>query len=423
MGKKIIILASGTRGDVQPYVALGLGLQSAGYKVSIATHEPFRSLVESRGLPFLPVDGNPSDLMAAPGGESALTFDGSWLRSLRDNLNFLHAARPVYVRMLESAWQACQGTDAVVIGLATTWGAHIAEALGVPCLWCFLQPFSRTRRYLSALLPVRLSLGGVYNGLSHRLVEQAMWLPWRSQVNRWRSSTLHLPPLSLASPYSHLYTTPVPVLYAFSRNVAPPVSDWPPWHRITGYWFLDELPGWSPPPELARFIETGAPPVYIGFGSPGTPQPLRKLEIIRQALEMTGLRAVLAFPPELLAGNSPPSAIFPAAGIPHAWLFPRMSAVVHHGGAGTTAAGLRAGLPAIITPLAVDQFFWAERLSVLGVAPPPIPQRSLTAGKLAKALQQVIADAAMQGRARALGEAIRQEDGVGAALAVIQAQV
>jgi UDP:flavonoid glycosyltransferase YjiC (YdhE family) len=423
MKKKIVILASGTRGDVQPYLALGLGLQAAGYRVGVATHAAFRPLVEGRGLPFLPVDGNPSDLMAAPGGQSALTFDGSWLRSIRGSLSFLQAARPLYPRMLESAWLACQGADALVIGLATTWGAHIAEALDIPCLWCFLQPFSRTRLYPSALLPARFSLGGAYNALTHRLVEQAMWLPWRSEINRWRKDTLRLPALSPGSPYSHLYSGPDTVLYAFSPRVAPAPVDWPACHRVTGYWFLDELPGWTPPPELVHFFETGAPPVYIGFGSPGTRQPLRMLDTICQALDMAGLRAVLAFPPEMLVGRALPDTIFPAVDIPHAWLFPRLSAVVHHGGAGTTAAGLRAGLPAILTPLAVDQFFWGERLTALGVAPPPIPQRLLTAKKLGLALQQVVSDTAMHARARVLGGAIRLEDGVGVAVEIIHAQL
>ena len=333
------------------------------------------------------------------------------------------AARPIYTRMLESAWQTCRGADALVIGLATTWGAHIAEALGVPCLLCFLQPFSRTRLYPSALLPARFSLGEVYNALTHRLVEQAMWLPWRREINRWRKSTLQLSALPLASPYSPLYTSPAPVIYAFSRHVAPPAVDWPAWHQLTGYWFLDEPPGWVPPPELVHFIEAGAPPVYIGFGSPGTRQPLQALETICRAMEMADLRAVLAFPPEMLAGRTMPDTIFPAIGIPHAWLFPRLSAVVHHGGAGTTAAGLRAGLPSIITPRSVDQFFWGERLSALGVAPPPIAQRLLTAEKMGTALQQVVADTAMQARACALGEAIRLEDGVGRAVEIIRAQV
>ena len=423
MAKTIVILASGTCGDVQPYLALGLALQSAGYRVSVATHAAFQPWVESLGLPFLLVEGNPSDLMAAPGGQSALTFDGSWLRSVRGSLRFLHAARPLYSRMLESAWNACQGAEALVVGLAATWGAHIAEALGVPCMWGFLQPFSRTRCFPSALLPVQFSLGGACNALSYRLVEQAMWLPWRGAINRWRVTNLHLPPLSLASPYAHLYTTPAPVLYAFSPHVLTPPADWPPWHQVTGYWFLDEPSAWVPPPELLRFLDAGAPPVYIGFGSPGTRQPRQVLAAICRAVEIAGQRAVLSFPPKFLAGKNLPPAVFLATSVPHGWLFPRLSAVVHHGGAGTTAAGLRAGLPSVIAPLAVDQFFWGERLAALGVAPPPLPQRSLSAEKLAAVLHRATTDAAMRARARQLGEAIRREEGIGRAVELIRAQV
>ncbi len=423
MGKEIVILASGTRGDVQPYLALGLGLRAAGCTVRVATHPGFRTLVERQGLTFALLEGNPSELMRAPGGQSALTYDGNWLRSARATSAYLRAARPLYARMLESAWQACQGAGAILVGLATTWGAHIAEALQAPCLWCFLQPFSRTRAYPSALLPWRFSLGRTYNWLSHLLVEQAMWLPWRAEVNRWRLNRLGLPPLSLSSPYAKLYRPGDAVIYGFSPQVAPPPPDWPAWHQAVGYWFLEGPPGWAPPAGLVRFLEAGSPPVYIGFGSPGTLRPERMLRIVRQALLATGLRAVLAAPADLAPDEFSSPYIYRIDHVPHAWLFPRVTALVHHGGAGTTAAGLRAGTPAVITPLAIDQFFWAERLAILGAAPPPLPQRTLTGDKLAAALEKAVADPALRQRTEELAQAIRAEDGVGRAVEAILARL
>lgn len=429
MIKPVVLLASGTRGDVQPYLALALRLRAAGYAVRVAAPASFRELAEHRGSEYAPLQGNPSELLSAHGGhrllrsgQSALTYDGNWLRSGWATWQYVRRARPLYRQMLESAWHTCQGARAIVVGLATTWGAHIAEALGVPCLYCFLQPFSRTRYYPSALLPWRFSLGAAYNRLSHLLVELATWLPWRAEINRWRQS-LHLPPLPVSSPYTGLYRRQALVLYGYSPRVAPPPPDWPAWHQVVGYWFLDELPGWTPPPALLRFLQADPPPLYIGFGSPGTRQPEQMLHLLIQALQATGLRAVLSLPAGMLIEEPLPPQIFPITDAPHAWLFQQVMAVVHHGGAGITAAALRAGKPAVVLPLAVDQFFWGERLAALGVAPQPLPQRALTSQKLAAALNQVIGDPTMRQRAGELAQAIRGEDGVGRAVELILAHI
>jgi sterol 3beta-glucosyltransferase len=188
---------------------------------------------------------------------------------------------------------------------------------------------------------------------------------------------------------------------------------------ITGYWFLDVQSEWAPPPELAHFLKAGPPPVYIGFGSPGTRQPLEIVASVVSALETHRLRGVLALAGEV-ENLMLPDTILPIAEAPHAWLFPRMAAVVHHGGAGTTAASLRAGVPTLVTPLAVDQFFWGQRVEALGVGPRPIPQRSLSAARLAQALGQATQDEAMQARAQALGQAIQAEDGVQRAVETIR---
>ncbi len=421
MSKMITMLASGTRGDVQPYVALGRGLQAAGYEVRVATHLEFRAVVEGHGLEFARLEGNLSQVMIRPNGQMALTFDGNLLRSLRAALDFMRAARPVYERLLATAWQACQNSGAIVIGLPTVWGAPIAEALGVPCLWAFLQPFSRTRAFPSALLPSAITLGSLYNRLTYFVIEQALWHPWRTVINHWRRETLYVRSAPFLGPYHDL--AGAPILYGFSSQVIPRPTDWPPMHVIAGYWFLDDPPDWQAPAELRRFLDAGPRPVYVGFGSMGVQDPARALAVIDRALAACDLRAVLALPDDFDVRAPPQSRRFVIRDVPHSWLFPQMSAVMHHGGAGTIAAGLRAGVPALITPLAVDQFFWGKRLAELGVGPRPIPQRDLNVEKLTQALQQATQDETMRARAQVLGQAIRAEDGVQQAVKLIQARV
>jgi UDP:flavonoid glycosyltransferase YjiC (YdhE family) len=182
---------------------------------------------------------------------------------------------------------------------------------------------------------------------------------------------------------------------------------------VTGYWFLEEEPGWKPRPELEQFLSAGSPPLYIGFGSMGSRHGSNVLQIVEAALERTGLRAVVSsgsHPGGSLAEGS--RCMVLAEEVPHSWLFPRVAAVMHHGGAGTTAEGLRAGIPSLVFPGASDQYFWAERIARLGAGPGPVARRDLTPGGLAKLFTRAVADGDMRQRARLIGEKIRAEDGV-----------
>ena len=214
------MLASGTRGDVQPFLALAVGLRRAGIRSLIAAAPRFRALVESRDVEFAPLGGNPSDLMAASGSMAA-TLSGGALKGIAATARFLHAAQSEYRRMLESGAAACKGARAILAGLASTWGISIAEALGVPCALCMPQPFGRTRAFPSALLPVQVSLGEGCNALSYRVVEQAMWLPWRRVTNAWRRQDLGLPSLPAAGPWKEMYASGFHCLYGFSPFVLP----------------------------------------------------------------------------------------------------------------------------------------------------------------------------------------------------------
>ena len=415
----ITLLTSGTRGDVQPYVALGLGLRAAGQAVRLVAPEAFRSFVAPSGLPFVGFEGNPSELLARPDAQAALNDSGNPILTLRASLRYAGEARPVYRQMLASAWEACQGSRALLIGLPTVWGAHMAEALGIPVAWGLLQPFARTRAHPSALLPARVRLGAGGNALTHRLVEQAMWLPWRGVVNAWRARTLGLRAAPLLYPYAELYGPKALAVHGYSPAVSPRPADWPAGHQVTGYWFWDNDFGWHPPVGLEEFLAENPPALSLSFGTAALRDPETMLPLVTRAVESSGTRAVVAAPPAWHAALAGSARIFPIEGAPHAWLFARVAGAVHHGGAGTTGYSLRAGLPTAVIPHATDQFFWGDRIAALGAGPPLLARHTLSAEVLAAALIRLSGDAGMRARATAIGKAIRAEDGVATAVKML----
>ena len=237
-----------------------------------------------------------------------------------------------------------------------------------------------------------------------------------------RRDVLDLPPLPW-SLYATLDISPEPILYGYSRHVVPIPPDWGPWLHVTGYWFGARDPAYQPPAELAAFLAAGPPPVYIGFGSMVDMETAAVTRVVLEALQITGQRGVVSGGWSDLGAGSLPESVLRVGAVPHDWLFPRMAAVVHHGGAGTTAAGLRAGVPSVLVPFFADQPFWGRRVAVLGVGPKPIPRKQLTAERLAAAIREATGDTVMRQRAVDLGARIRSEDGVAAAVEVIESLV
>ncbi len=212
----------------------------------------------------------------------------------------------------------------------------------------------------------------------------------------------------------------LPVLYGFSPTVIPKPTDWPPWIHVTGYWFLDRPSDWKPPEELVDFLKSGTPPVYIGFGSMSQIDPEEATDIVLEALRITRQRGILGTGWSGLGKADLPPEVFRIESIPHDWLFPRISVVVHHGGAGTTATGLRFGIPSIITPLFGDQFFWAKRVYALGAGPAPIPKGKISKEILANAINEALHNKNILIRAEQLGEIIRSENGIGKAVEIVE---
>jgi sterol 3beta-glucosyltransferase len=239
-------------------------------------------------------------------------------------------------------------------------------------------------------------------------------------VTRWRRETLKLPPRPLlADELTRSDGRPVKVLLGFSRHVVPPAPDWPPDVHVTGYWFLDEGGSWAPPQALREFLAGGPPPVFVGFGSMPGRDPDRTGRVVIEALAESGQRGLIVTGWGGLRVRNPPPGVHVAEFVPFDWLLPQVAAVVHHGGAGTTGAGLRAGKPTIVCPFVADQPFWGRRVKTLGAGPTPIPQRKLSAKGLAEAIRRAVTDSEMRRNADELGEKIRSEDGVGDAVSIV----
>ena len=415
----IAIITIGSRGDVQPFVALGQGLIKAGHTVRLATHQYFEDFVKSHGLEFCLIRGNSQEMVGSQEMREVLekgNFLGTWRQMMRDAERAIHS-------WMEDSLAASQGMDLLIAGgVGLSVGIPVAEKLHLPLLQACVFPVIPTRAFPSILLPQTLpKLGGAFNLISSQLILQLGWLGARSIVNRARKKVLDLPPYSFAEPTLSSRPKGFPMLFGFSPSVIPSPADWSAEDHITGYWFLDPPNDWTPPPDLLNFLQAGRPPVYIGFGSMGSRKPAETTDLVLQALSMTQQRAILISGWGGLQNTDVPSAsVFMVDSIPHAWLLPRVAAVVHHGGAGTTGAGLRAGVPSILIPFTTEQAFWGQRVHDLGVGPTPIPRSKLTVDRLAQAIQEAVTNTAMRQRAAELGSKIQAEDGIGNAVEIIQ---
>lgn len=414
---QIAIIAMGSRGDVQPYVALGKGLKAAGHRVRLVTHENYEELVSSHGLEFCPVKGNVQAFMETP-EMLALLEKGNFLAI---NAHTSKASQRAAIDWAEGGLAACQGVDLLLAGVGGLFlGVALAEKLRLPLLQAYVFPFTPTTAFPAVLFPQSISkLGGFVNRLSHHLFRQIMWQGSRTGDRLARQQVLGLPAAPFWGHYNSAHFQSYPILYGLSPSVIAPPSDW---HhtQIAGYWFLAEAPNWTPPPALLEFLQSGSPPVYVGFGSMMSRNPEAMANLVLKAIALTGQRAILQSGWGGLRKSDVPDTVLMVDSIPHSWLFPRVAAVVHHGGAGTTAAGLRAGVPTIVIPFFGDQLFWGQKVAELGVGSAPIPRQQLTAERLAAAIHQVMTDRSMRQQAVDLGAKIQAEDGIASVVAIVK---
>jgi UDP:flavonoid glycosyltransferase YjiC (YdhE family) len=413
-----VIPTTGSVGDLQPYVALGLGLQAFGHEVRLATHADYEATVRARGLDFFPIEANARAFHAQEAGQRMFAAGANPFVFLRE---FVRLRRPRMVSLMARCLEACRDADAIVgASTALLIGQSVAEKLKIPFLSASLQPTTPTRFLVNSLfppLPAWFPLTGIYNLVSHFVVGEILWQLLGPAINKARAEVLGLPPFPFLGPLKVMKE--IPVLHGYSAAVVPRPADWHSDHHLTGFWFLRRPHDWRPSAELVDFLQAGPPPVYVGFGSMPNRHPEEVTALVVHALKRAGQRGILVTGWGGL-GEAPRSdQVLLLDSVPHDWLFPRVRAVVHHGGAGTTAAALRAGVPAIVVPFMADQPFWGGRVQALGVGPRPIPRKELTAPRLAEAIRTAVHDPAMHRRASELGRRLRAENGVADAVGVI----
>ncbi|KAG0373479.1 Sterol 3-beta-glucosyltransferase [Mortierella sp. AD032] len=407
----ITCLTIGSRGDVQPYIALCKRLMLDGHSCRIATHGEYKDWIEGHGIEFGLVGGDPGELieLCVENGMFTVSFFRESLKRFRGWLD----------ELMETAWVACQDTDVLIESPSAMAGIHIAERLDIPYFRAFPFPWTRTRAFPHPFAVPEHNLGRGYNYMTHVMIEQVFWKGISGQVNKWRKDTLGLGPTSLEKMEAHR----VPSLYSWSPNVVPAPMDWHSWVHVTGYWFLDNPDlKWTPPDDLVAFLkaEPDRKPVYIGFGSMVVPDPDGMTRTIIEAVVKSGVHRVTSQDDSASAAKKTtseeiviPASVYMLKSVPHDWLFPQLSGCVHHGGAGTVAAGLRAGIPTVVKPFFGDQYFWGQRLEEAGVG---VWCHELTTKKLTSALVTITTDEKMIKKAHAIGEKIRAEDGVGTAI-------
>lgn len=406
---QIVMLIVGTRGDVQPFIAIGKRLQEYGHRVRLATHSNFKEFVKGSGLEFFPLGGDPKVLAGyMVKNKGFLPSEPSEIQIQRSQI------KDIVFSLLPACTDHDPDTnipfnvDAIIANPPAYGHTHVAEALKVPLHIFFTMPWTPTSEFPHPLSRVRQP---VANRLSYQIVDALIWMGMRDIINEFRKKKLKLRPVTYLS---GSYTAPqdLPYGYIWSPHLVPKPKDWGPHIDVVGFCFLDLASSYVPPDSLVEWLENGEKPIYIGFGSLPVQDPDGMTEIIVKALEITKQRGIINKGWGGL-GNLAKSKdfVYLLDNCPHDWLFLQCAAVVHHGGAGTTATGLKAACPTTVVPFFGDQPFWGKQVHARGVGPPPIPVEEFSLKKLVSAIQFMLKPA-VKVCATELAKSLTDEDGV-----------
>ena len=411
---RIHLVSIGSTGDVRPFLLLGQELQRRGHQATMVAFAPFADMARQAGVGFIPLPGDVLTMMERIMQPRVQGPD--FLRQLEKALGQVAPA------LLRALVEAFAGAEAMVCNFFGSAFYSVAEKYRIPAVQVQLFPVDRNDATPISSAP-RWPLGRGWNLASYGLGYLLIHLLERRYLTAWRRENgMTVPPIHPGPDY-RLLGREIPVIYAMSPLVFPRPAQWGPNIRMSGFLVDEAPPAYAPDPALAAFLSAGPPPVYIGFGSMVSGDMGAAFRVVREAVAAAGVRAILdkGWGGEGVA--PPPGAYLLSGFVPHDWLFPQMAAVVHHGGAGTTAAGLRAGRPTLVIPFGGDQPFWASRVRALGCGPAPIPRGKLTVPALAAALQELTQTPAYAAAAQALGKGLRKEHGVRRAADIIEAEL
>ncbi|MCJ1288321.1 hypothetical protein MMC26_007676 [Xylographa opegraphella] len=442
----VVIQVVGSRGDIQPFISLGKILKGIyGHRVRLATHPVFRGFIEENGLEFFSIGGDPAELMAFMVKNPGLMPGKDALRS-----GDIGRRRKGMYEIVKGCWRSCfeagDGTglevsdndlnhrrsynngpavpddradqpfvaDAIIANPPSFAHIHCAEKLGIPLHLMFTMPWSPTQAFPHPLANIQSSNAedSMTNFISYALVEMMTWQGLGDVINRFREKSLGLEPVSLMWAPGMASRLRIPYTYCWSPALIPKPKDWGRHISISGFYFLSHAANYTPADDLKAFLDAGPPPIYIGFGSIVLDDPDGMTKLIFEAVKETGQRAVVSKGWGGFGADTSaiPEGIFMLGNVPHDWLFKHVSCVVHHGGAGTTAAGIALGKPTVIVPFFGDQPFWGAMIAKAGAGPSPIPNKILTSSKLAAAIMQALEPLTLQ-HAQELGGQIRSERG------------
>ncbi|KAM0268248.1 hypothetical protein ACHAQH_010016 [Verticillium albo-atrum] len=429
----IAIHIVGSRGDVQPFIPIAQLLKSTyGHRVRICTHPAFKDFVESNGVEFFSIGGDPEALMAYMVKNPGLLPSRESMRA-----GDISKRRAEMSEIINGGWRSCIEAgngmsrqpvkaanvpdsndlfiaDAIIANPPSMAHIHCAEKLGIPLHMVFTMPWSPTEAFHHPLAAMNYgdSDAKSANYLSFMVMELLTWQGLGDIINKFRMQTLHLDPISPMWGCNLLPRHRVPFTYLWSETLIPKPEDWDSHIQITGFSFLPMASTYTPPDDLAAFLKEGPPPVYIGFGSIVVDDPQALTRLIFEAVKQAGVRAIVSKGwGGVGAGDVPPN-VYLIGNCPHDWLFQRVSAVVHHGGAGTTAAGIAAGRPTVVVPFFGDQPFWGKMIARAGAGPTPVPFKAMTAETLAASIIFAL-QPEVQVAAHAMAEHIEEEDGAG----------
>jgi len=403
---RFTIVTLGSRGDIQPFIALAKELVFKGHDVKIATFHNFKSFIEENDLKFTPVTGDAKILM-----DSVFTK-----KKFIASVEYL---KPIIGDILEDIYNACIGSDAIIYNQVALPAHYVGEKLGIPLIQAFTFPMHQTGHMPVWLLP-QISMGRRVNSLTYKFSDYAYNLFSRQYYNNFRRKHGMKDIKRLTGIYESVsYDKPL-TLYGYSPAIFPKPNDWGENIFITGSWFLDNPTEWTPPKQLTDFLEDGEPPIYIGFGSMMGRNFQRISRTVVKSLIRSRQRGIILSGWGGLDDLELSKDIMVVDSVPHEWLFKRVKAVVHHGGIGTTSEGLRAGKPTIIVPFKFDQPFWGKQVHKIGAGPAPIHNKLLTSRSLSEAMLEAVTNKEMVRKADEIGQQIRGENGAGEAVRLIE---